>query len=62
MKILLINLPPEGPTIDYTTSKYFLTEAVKYPPLGLLAIAVHIDRTRHELRVIDSIDEGYYLA
>lgn len=62
MKILLINLPAEGMTVDYTTSKYFLNESVKYPPLGLLAISAHIDRTRHEIRVIDTISEGYSIA
>lgn len=62
MKILLINLPSEGMTIDYTTSKYFLNQSVKYPPLGLLTIAAHIDKNKHEVKVLDIISEGYSIA
>jgi radical SAM superfamily enzyme YgiQ (UPF0313 family) len=46
-------------TLDYTTSKYFLNKSVKYPPLGLLTIAAHIDRNKHEVKVVDIISEGY---
>ncbi len=57
MKILLITLPPEGETRDYTTSKYFVNNAVKYMPLGILCVANGIDQ-RHEVEILDASSLG----
>ena len=54
MKILLMNLPRESETIDYTTREYLLTDFSRYPPLGLLAIAANVNH-RHTIKVIDVI-------
>lgn len=54
MKILLINLPTEGKTKDFTTRDYLLTDFARYPPLGLLAIAAEIN-PRHSVKVLDVI-------
>lgn len=55
MKILLINLPSEGKTNDFTTPDYLLTDFMRYPPLGLLAIATLVDKKKHNLKVLDVI-------
>jgi len=54
MKILLLNLPRDSETKDYTTQEYFLTDFIRYPPLGLLAIAADIDQ-EHSVRVLDVV-------
>jgi radical SAM superfamily enzyme YgiQ (UPF0313 family) len=54
VKLLLINLPREGEALDYTTRDYLLTDFSKYPPLGLMAVATGIDRTRHEVVLHDA--------
>lgn len=54
MKILLITLPREGETKDFTTPEYLLTDFSHHPPLGLLAIAAGVDKVKHELKVLDT--------
>ena len=58
MRILLINLPKEGETKDFTTPEYLLTDFSYYPPLGLLAIAAGVDKSKHELKVLDTAVKG----
>lgn len=53
MKILLINLPRFFETKDFTTPDYFLDNFMKYPPLGLLAIATGVDK-KHSLEILDA--------
>lgn len=63
MKILLINLPKDSEVKDFSTREYFLTDFMRHPPLGLLAIAAGINE-RHSVKVLDvtvkgmSIDEA----
>lgn len=57
MRILLINLPAEGETKDFTTPEYLLNDFTAYPPLGLISIAADIDR-RHEIKVLDAAVKG----
>lgn len=52
MKILLTNLPKDSKVKDFTTPDYILNDFMKYPPLGLLAIAAEI-HPRHSVKVID---------
>jgi len=52
MKILLINIPRQFETKDFTTPSYFL-DFIKYPPLGLLAIATGVDN-KHSLEIVDT--------
>jgi radical SAM superfamily enzyme YgiQ (UPF0313 family) len=52
MKILLINIPRIFETKDFTTPGYFF-DFMKYPPLGLLAIASKVDQ-RHSLEILDA--------
>jgi len=52
MKILLINLPTESKVKDFTTADYMLTDFMRYPPLGLLAIATEVKK-RHSVKVMD---------
>ena len=54
MKILLMNLPRESQTKDYTTPAYLLEDFVTYPPLGLLAIAADVN-PKHSIKVLDVI-------
>src|SRR4030042_6743122 len=56
MRILLINLPRESEIQDIITPAY-LADFMKYPPLGLLAIAAEID-PRHSVKVLDTIAKG----
>jgi len=51
MKILLINLPREGETKEYTTPDY-IKDFERYPPLGLMAIAAGVD-PRHSIKILD---------
>lgn len=53
MKILLISLPKDGEVKDTTTPEYLLYDFMKYPPLGLLAIAADVD-SKHSLQVLDT--------
>jgi len=53
MKILLINLPRAFETEDFTTPDYFLHDFVKYPPLGLMAIAADVN-LKHSIEVLDT--------
>ncbi|MDO8555276.1 MAG: radical SAM protein [bacterium] len=53
MKILLINLPRAFETEDFTTPDYFLHDFVKYPPLGLMAIAADVS-LKHSIEVLDT--------
>lgn len=53
MRILLINLPRQFETRDFTTPDYFLDNFMKYPPLGLLAIATGVDK-KHSLEILDT--------
>ena len=53
MKILLTNLPKQFETKDFTTPDYFLDNFMKYPPLGLLAIATGVDQ-KHSLEILDT--------
>lgn len=53
MKILLINLPRQFETKDFTMPDYFLDNLIQYPPLGLLAIAAEVD-SKHSLEVLDT--------
>jgi radical SAM superfamily enzyme YgiQ (UPF0313 family) len=55
MKILLINLPKFFEAKDFTTPDYFVDNFMKYPPLGLLAIAAGIDK-RHSLKILDTVE------
>lgn len=52
MKILLINLPKHFETKDYTCPNYFF-DFMRYPPLGLLAIATGV-HSRHQLEILDT--------
>jgi radical SAM superfamily enzyme YgiQ (UPF0313 family) len=52
MRILLISLPAEGKTQDFTTPDYIFADFMRYPPMGLLAIATGLD-PRHTVKVID---------
>lgn len=52
MKILLINLPNHSETKDYTCPNYFF-DLMRYPPLGLLAIATGVD-PKHQLEILDT--------
>lgn len=54
MKILLINLPPEGKTKDFTTPDYLLTDFMCQPPLGLLAVATGLDE-RNSVEILDCV-------
>jgi len=54
MKILLMNLPRESETKDYTTPNYLLEDFAAYPPLGLLAIAADVN-PKHSIKVLDVI-------
>ena len=53
MKILLINLPRQFETKDFTMPDYFLDNLMQYPPLGLLAIATEIN-SKHSLEILDT--------
>jgi len=53
MKILLINLPRIFETKDFTTPDYFLDDFVKYPPLGLLAVAAGVSFA-HDVEILDT--------
>ena len=53
MKILLINLPRVFETSDFTTPDYFLHDFVRYPPLGLMAVAADIS-PKHNLEILDT--------
>ena len=58
MKVLLITLPDEGQTVDYTTASFHLeNKAVRYIPLGLLAVARGIS-PHHEVQILDSASLG----
>jgi anaerobic magnesium-protoporphyrin IX monomethyl ester cyclase len=56
MKILLINLPRYSETKDYTCPNYFF-DFMRYPPLGLLAIATGVD-SKHQLEILDTALEN----
>ncbi len=53
MKILLINLPRVFETKDFTAPDYFMDNFMKYPPLGLLAVATEVN-PRHSLQILDT--------
>lgn len=53
MKILLINLPKDGEVVETTTPDYLLDDFMSVPPLGLMSIASEVDKTRHNLKLID---------
>lgn len=50
---MLMSLPNEGQTLDYTTDTFYLTKAVRYMPLGILSVARGIS-PRHEVRILDA--------
>lgn len=53
MNIVLVALPGCGETNDFTTPAFYAENLVRYPPLGLLAIAAGVDR-RHQVTVVDA--------
>jgi len=53
MKVMLISLPDEGQTLDYTTDTFYLTKTVRYMPLGILSVARGMS-PRHEVRILDA--------
>jgi len=60
MKVMLMTLPKEGQTKDFTTPKFYSENPVRYVPLGVLAVATSISGS-HDFQVFDadlvSIDE-----
>ena len=60
MKVILITLPKEGQTKDFTTPSFYSSNPVRYIPLGILAVATSISGN-HDIRILDadnlSIDE-----
>ena len=62
MKVMLITLPKEGETKDFTTPAFYFSDPVRYIPLGILAVATSISGG-HDIRILDadswdlSIDE-----
>ena len=57
MKVMLTTLPDEGQTVDYTTASFHRPKAVKYMPLGILAVASGIS-PRHEVCILDTASKG----
>lgn len=59
MKVMLITLPKEGQTKDFTTPSFYSSNPVRYIPLGVLAIATSITGG-HDIRILDA--ESYGLS
>lgn len=58
MKVMLMTLPSEGQTVDYTTASFHLeNKAVRYIPLGILSVARGIS-PRHEVQILDTSSLG----
>lgn len=58
MKVMLMTLPNEGQTVDYTTASFHLeNKAVRYMPLGILSVARGIS-PRHEMQILDASSRG----
>ena len=53
MKVMLLSMPREGETVDYTTATFFQSEAVTYMPLGILSVASGISH-RHQVKILDA--------
>ena len=53
LNILLISLPREGEVDLFLTPDYFLNDFMRYPPLGLLAIAAGV-KPSHRVDVLDA--------
>lgn len=58
MKVILMTLPNEGQTVDYTTASFHLeNKAVRYIPLGILSVARGIS-PHHEVQILDCASLG----
>ncbi len=53
MKVMLIALPKEGQTKDFTTPSFYSSNPVRYIPLGILAVATSIS-ANHDIRILDA--------
>ncbi|MBU2082192.1 B12-binding domain-containing radical SAM protein [Patescibacteria group bacterium] len=57
MKVMLITLPKEGQTKDFTTPSFYSSNPVRYIPLGILAVATSISPD-HDIRILDADSYG----
>ena len=57
MKVMLMTLPDEGQTVDYTTAAFHQNNAVRYIPLGILCVAQGIS-PHHEVQILDASSQG----
>ena len=57
MKVMLLSMPREGETVDYTTAEFFQSDVVTYIPLGILSVARGISH-RHKVKILDAASLG----
>ena len=53
MKVMLMTLPKEGQTKDFTSPSFYSSNPVRYIPLGILAVATSIS-ANHDIRILDA--------
>jgi anaerobic magnesium-protoporphyrin IX monomethyl ester cyclase len=58
MKVMLITLPKEGQTKDFTTPPFYSSNPVRYVPLGVLAVATSI-WPQHDVWILDAESHGF---
>ncbi len=62
MKVMLMTLPDEGQTLDYTTAAFYLeSKVVRYMPLGILSLARGIS-PHHEVQILDASSQGLSIS